>query len=253
VTSTAEIEAFLRRAPEMHLYELGDLDPLHASHTTWLTHRKGAALDAVVLVYGGLAVPTLVALGHAGIDAHRELLASERSTLPPRFYAHLSPGLAEVLQPRFRLKSLGLHAKMALRRAPADAGPVVRFASGDAAELTSFYAESYPTGYFEPHMLESGPFVGIRDAKGIACVAGVHVFSKSQRVAALGSIATRPDQRGRGLARAATSALCRWVRPEVDHIGLNVVAGYAPAIACYRRVGFEQVGEYEEYVCEAGG
>jgi predicted GNAT family acetyltransferase len=69
-------------------------------------------------------------------------------------------------------------------------------------------------------------------------------------VAALGSIATRPDQRGRGLARAATSALCRLVQPEVDHIGLNVVADNAAAIACYRRVGFEQVGEYEEYLCE---
>ena len=32
----------------------------------------------------------------------------------------------------------------------------------------------------------------------------------------------------------------------VDHIGLNVKADNAAAVACYRRLGFRPVAEYEE-------
>ena len=82
------------------------------------------------------------------------------------------------------------------------------------------------------------------------CVAGVHVHSPAMRVAALGNIATHTRARGRGLASAVTAALCHRLAPEVDLIGLNVAARNAAAIACYRRVGFEPIAEYEELLVE---
>jgi ribosomal protein S18 acetylase RimI-like enzyme len=106
---------------------------------------------------------------------------------------------------------------------------------------------SYPTGYFEPVNLERGPYVAIRDDRGIAAVAGVHVYSPDKRVASLGNIATRPDARGRGLARRVTAALCRLLQGEIDVIGLNVRADNAAAIACYRGVGFEIRHAYDEW------
>ena len=36
----------------------------------------------------------------------------------------------------------------------------------------------------------------------------------------------------------------------VDHIGLNVKADNAPALACYRRLGFEVAAEYGEFMVE---
>ncbi len=78
------------------------------------------------------------------------------------------------------------------------------------------------------------------------CTAGVHVYSSSYRVAALGNIATDSAWRGQGLAQRATAQLCRWLLDTVDTIGLNVNADNAAAIACYRKLGFEVAAEYDE-------
>ena len=242
----AAIEAFLRRAPYLHAYELGDLDPREAAHTTWIARDP---VDAVALIYRGLAVPTLVALADGDPAALHRLLAGAADQLPPRFYAHLTPGAEAMLADRHELELLGHNRKMALAAPVGGAADdaVVRLGPADAGEAVAFYAASYPTGYFEPVNLERGPHVAIRDDRGIAAVAGVHVYSPVKRVASLGNIATRPDARGRGLARRLTAALCRLLQDEIDVIGLNVRADNAAAIACYRNVGFELRHAYDEW------
>jgi len=246
----AAIEAFLRRAPYLHAYELGDLDPREAAHCTWFAH---APVDAVALIYRGLAVPTLVALTDDDPAPLHGLLAEldAAGELPPQFNAHLSADVETVLADRHALELLGHNRKMALA-APVggavagDAG-VIRLGPADAGEVVAFYAASYPASYFEPVNLERGPYLAIRDDRGLAVVAGVHVYSPQKRVASLGNIATRPDARGRGLARRVTAALCRLLQREIDVIGLNVRADNAPAIACYRGVGFEIRHAYSEW------
>jgi predicted GNAT family acetyltransferase len=78
----------------------------------------------------------------------------------------------------------------------------------------------------------------------------VHVHAPTYRVAALGGIATRPDARGKGLAGVVTAGLCKSLLEAADDIGLNVKADNAPAIRCYRRLGFEVIGSYEEFMAE---
>ena len=246
----AAIEAFLRRAPYLHAYELGDLDPREAAHTTWFANEP---VDAVVLLYRGLATPTIVALADGDPAALRALLAACAPELPARFYAHLTPGVEAALAPGFRAERLGHNVKMALASPVAGAVDdsivrIGRLRPEDAAEAVRFYAASYPESYFEPVNLARGPYVAIRDDHGIAAIAGVHVYSQVLRVASLGNIATRPDARGRGHARRASAALCRLLQAEVDVIGLNVRADNAPAIACYRAVGFEPRHAYDEWL-----
>ena len=239
----AAIEAHLRRAPYLHAYELGDLDPQEAPYTTWYTSD-----DAVALIYRGLSTPTLVALADGELTAQRALLARLLDDLPATFYAHLSPGLEATLAPRFESTLLGHNLKMALTRRVAPLDTDVRgLVPADADEVRAFYADAYPTGYFEPQSLARGRFVAVHDGRGIAAIAGTHVYSPTVRVAALGSIATRPDARGRGHARRVTAALCHRIQDEIDIIGLNVRADNASAIACYRRVGFEPRHEYDEW------
>ncbi len=57
----------------------------------------------------------------------------------------------------------------------------------------------------------------------------------------VGNVFTTPSERGQGLAQAATAAVVEELRAVrgCRDVGLNVVAGNSPAVAVYRRLGFE--------------
>jgi predicted GNAT family acetyltransferase len=82
-------------------------------------------------------------------------------------------------------------------------------------------------------------------------VAGIHIHSKRYKLAALGNIATHPDYRGQGLAKASCAKLCQELIRTVDHIGLNVKADNASAIGCYEKLGFKHIARYEECMLES--
>jgi predicted GNAT family acetyltransferase len=99
-------------------------------------------------------------------------------------------------------------------------------------------------------MLDTNQYCGLQVGGRLVSVAGVHVYSPTYRVAALGNIATHPAHRGNGYGREATGQLCRRLFASVDHIGLNVKADNTTAIACYKSLGFDIIGSYEEYMAE---
>jgi ribosomal protein S18 acetylase RimI-like enzyme len=119
--------------------------------------------------------------------------------------------------------------------------------SRDLAALQELYRVAYPDNWFDARMLETGYYCGIRDAERWLAVAGVHVVSRVHKVAALGNVVTAESLRGRGLGSAVTAALCqKLLRDGIEVIGLNVMRDNAAAIACYRKLGFEVIAEYEE-------
>lgn len=248
-----EIGAHLRRDPALHLYAIGDLDDFFWTSTIWYGLKAGADLLAIALLYTGGDLPTLLATARPPATALATLIRRTVRLLPQRFYAHLSPAARDALATACLLEAHGLHFKMALRD-PArldaiDVSGVEQLTPDATNELLAFYAHSYPGNWFDPRMLETGQYVGIRGEDGnLLSVAGVHVYSADQRVAALGNITTAPAARGRGLATKVTAALCRSLLQTVDLIGLNVRADNGAAIACYQRLGFAVVAEYEEYM-----
>ena len=102
--------------------------------------------------------------------------------------------------------------------------------AADLADIEAFYRTAYPGTWFAARMLATGRYVGIREDGRLVCVAGVHVHSPTWGVAALGNVATLPERRGEGLARAACAALCRLLLADgIETIALNVRADNAPA------------------------
>lgn len=245
-----EIEAFLRRHPFLHLYALGDLDNFFWQYTTWYALKDQQQIQQLVLLYTGSALPVLLGLTLASTDLMQELLRSLIYLLPKQFYAHLSENLASVLVDDYQMKSHGIHCKMALTDTSplkaVDTSEVIQLSAINVSELEKLYQASYPGNWFEPRMLETSFYYGIRRNKELVSVAGVHVYSRQYKVAALGNITTHPAFRGQGLGTAVIAKLCQMLLPTVEHIGLNVKADNASAIVCYTKLGFEPIAKYEE-------
>ncbi|MEV6976603.1 GNAT family N-acetyltransferase [Kitasatospora sp. NPDC093806] len=269
------------RDPELHLFELGDLDEPFWSHTAWYTTSaadepvangpaangpaaNGPAADGpVALLYGVGEVPTLLGLARPErADRLAELLDAMRPVLPRRFLAHLTEGGVAALAPDYRAERRTAMLRMSLTDratlaalAPhraAGAFPVVPLGAADLADLRALFAAGYPGNWFDERMLTTGPYVGVRDAAGrLVAAAGVHVHSAAQRVAVIGNVTTHPEARGRGLATACTARLCEVLARTADHIGLNVRADHPTAVALYRRLGFTTTTPFEEAVLTA--
>ncbi len=236
---------FLGKDSRRHIYALGDLDPFFWPSTQWygLKEDRDGPLLAVALLYLAPNVPTLLALDQEPQHL-RDLLEKLGPLLPRRFYAHIEHGLETIFQAQgWRMDPNGPHHRMALVGQPItkgiDTSRVQTLTEADLPELLEFYAHSYPGNWFDPRMLQTGRYVGIRGEDGLRAVAGIHVHSLSYAVAALGNITTAPEHRRKGLGKATVAALVDTLHQEVDEVALNVHADNHGAIALYRALGFE--------------
>ncbi|MBI2392697.1 MAG: GNAT family N-acetyltransferase [Deltaproteobacteria bacterium] len=271
----ATILAALSGHRALHVYAIGDLDDFFFPYTSWFAREEAGEVRQIVLLYTGGTLPVVLAIAGDRVDELTALLRSMLPVLPRSFYLHVTPGAAAALENDYRLTSHGRHRKMALvepgrlanvepgrlanvepgrlanvepgRLANVQPSTAVALMPADREEVEAFYADAYPENWFDPRMLETERYVGVRVDGALASVAGVHVYSRAMRVAALGNVATMPAFRGRGLGAVVTAALCRRLLSECDTIGLNVHADNEAAIRLYQRLGFALVGDYEEY------
>ncbi|MFH2056364.1 MAG: GNAT family N-acetyltransferase [bacterium] len=244
------IAEYLRRNLYLNIYQLGDLDDYYWPDTQWWALQEGTTINALVLLYTGLSVPTLLALVDQDHMPCVELLSHLLPKLPEELYVHYSEGLAEVLSQRYELRLYGDCLKMGLQ----DSEPVLRYdtsaigqlSEADERELLDFYKVASPGNWFNRRMLATGRYYGIRRDGRLASVAGVHVVSGEYVVAALGNIATHPDWRGQGLAKQTTAKVCQMLLSDGCRIGLNVMADNIAAVKCYSALGFKEAGRYYE-------
>ena len=250
LTDTARIETHFRRHLALHIYELGDLDPFFLPHCRFFGLQDGERLRSVLLVYDAPGLPCVLALGRDDDSATAQLFAAIQPDLPSRYYAHLAPGLAEVptdrvATPHGRYLKMVLDDPAGIASVPTpDAEPI---ALEHKAEIEDFYKHAYPGNWFDQRMLQTGQYFGVRRDGRWVSVAGIHVYSPAQRVAALGNIATDPAHRGHGLGRQVTARVCASLLGRVQTVGLNVNADNPAALSLYRNLGFKTVAPYEEW------
>jgi ribosomal protein S18 acetylase RimI-like enzyme len=246
-----------KKDPLLFAYHIGDLDDRYFSACQFacIYNETAHILDSV-LIYSGLATPTVLAFGMT--DGFGDLLDELMPLLPLKFYSHYHLQYREKFLQAYQETDLGKHLKMRLGAfkpiaARAESSRIIRLSLADAERVTAFYRDAYPDGYFEPHMLETGKFVGLMLDDKLVAVAGVHIYSPKYQIAVLGAIATLPVSRGNGYATLLTSYLCGELKREKLMICLNVKADNPPAIKSYQRLGFETVHEYQEALFELRG
>lgn len=248
--SKAEIFDFLKSSPELQVYSIGDLDNFFWPKTVWYSLKEGDEIRAIALLYVGMATPTLLAIYDKNFELFHQLLERIKCILPNKFYAHLSPNLIDVFGKENIIESFGPHYKMALRKSPSQIfdDRIKRLSIDDIHIISGLYSKAYPDNWFDKRMLDTQKYFGYFSEETLVGIAGIHVYSDEYKVAALGNIATLPDYRGRQIGYKLTSQLVLDLKQSVNYIGLNVKSDNIAAISCYRKVGFEIVGNYDEYL-----
>ncbi len=77
---------------------------------------------------------------------------------------------------------------------------------------------------FSPAQVDTGTFYGVRNQSGsLVSIAGTHLVSQKHEIGCIGNVYTHSDYRGRGYARAATSAVIAALKESrISTIVLNV-------------------------------
>jgi len=245
---------FLNKSPDHQVYSIGDLDDFFWPKTIWYSLKENNEIKALTLLYIGMSTPTLLAIYDKDFSTFHELIERLKPLLPAKFYAHLSSGLVDVFGRNNIIQSFGNNIKMALRKSPIPISDnnIRKLVVDDIQLIEEFYKNSYPDNWFDKRMIETEKYLGYFSNDFLIGIAGIHVYSKKYKVAALGNIATHPDYRGKGIGFKLTSALCLDLKKTVDHIGLNVKSNNDAAISCYKKIGFEIIGNYDECLIQNG-
>jgi len=243
---------FLKRNPGLNIYSIGDLDDFYWPKTTWYAMMDGNTVFSIAMLYEGQDIPTLLLFYDADSKSALQLLIKIKSLLPFKFNAHFSPGLKDLFGRQNIIKDYGVNYKMILKKVvkEPDYSNINKLTTNDLSKIENFYTYSYAENWFDPCMLETNMYYGYFLNDILVGVSGIHVFSKKYKVAALGNIAVHPDFRGQLIGYKITSVLCYELQKCVDIIGLNVKADNEFAIRCYKKVGFEIIGTYDECCIE---
>lgn len=254
-TDKKKLQAFFERRRALNAYALGDLDEPHWSRTDWWTWEQDGEIQEVALLYKGFDPPILIALQNNSIEGMQSLITGLSNKLPDYVYAHLTPGLREILEPKFDFQDHGEHFVMELKsKPPGSQNSTERLRKENAAEVDALFDASYPGHWFRPDMLKMGPYFGIRNGDGqLVAAGGVHIFSAKYSVAALGNITTLPSHRGRGYGKQISRTLCNYLIDKVETIGLNVVRANATAVKIYCDLGFMPITTYSEFTLTKRG
>ncbi|MGD0861434.1 MAG: GNAT family N-acetyltransferase [Candidatus Limnocylindrales bacterium] len=242
-TDRAMLRAFLETDRLFSAYALCDLDDREFLRTRWGVATSGGRPVAVVLQYAGYSPQPIFVMGeNDGIEA---ILAS---VIKPRT-AYVAARLENLraVAVRYRVDPGPEMVRMWTDRShfrpfPAE---VQRLLPVEIGELNRLYQLGFAS-WLPASAIADGLYYGIRSGGRLVSAAGTHVISASARLAVVGNVMTHVDYRGRGYATAVTSAVTSELLRFCDQVVLNVRADNPPALAAYRRLGYQAYVTFEE-------
>ena len=239
----AMLRDFLETDRLYSAYALCDLDDREFLRTRWGVALVGGKPIAVVLQYAGYSPQPIFVMGEAqGIAA---ILAD---VIKPRtaYVAARSEHLAAIAT-NYRVESGPAMVRMWVDAAhfrpfPAE---VQRLLPVEIGELNRLYQLGFAS-WLPATAISDGLYYGTRVGGRLVSAAGTHVISPAGKLAVVGNVMTHTDFRGRGYATAVTGAVTGELLKFCDQVVLNVRADNPPALAAYRRLGYQVYVTFEE-------
>jgi RimJ/RimL family protein N-acetyltransferase len=242
-TDRAQLRAFLERDRLFAAYALCDLDDREFKRTRWGIATAGDEPVALALEYGGLTPQPLFVMGRQdGVTAIlRDVIKPRAAFVAAR--TELLPAVEEL----YRVDPGPPMVRMWVDRATFKPYPsdVHRLAPTEIGDLNRLYQLGFAS-WLPGSAIAEGVYYGLRINGRLVAAAGTHVVSPAARLAVVGNVLTQSDLRGRGYAKATTSAVTAELLETCDQVVLNVRADNPPAINAYRRIGYQEHVRFEE-------
>ena len=244
------LRTFLEQDRLRAAYAICDLDPSEFPRTRWGIAQEEGRTVAVVLEYSGLTPQPVFVMGDS--VAVGQIL---RDVLRPRlvYLAGDARHLAEISR-LYRIDPGPPMIRMYVNRhtfQPYD-GDALRLLPMEISDLNRLYGLGF-TSWLPTDSIANGVYYGVRVKGRLVAAAGTHVISHEQRLAAVGNVMTAPEYRGRGFAKATTSAVTAELLRTCEEVVLNVRSDNPPAIATYHALGFREHCRFEERLAHRRG
>lgn len=244
------LRTFLEQDRLRAAYAVCDLDEKEFHKTKWgVAYERGEPI-AVVLEYGGLTPQPLFVMGDA-----EGVAAVLRDVIRPRIvYLAADESQLEAVGRHYRIDPGPQMVRMIVNRQMFRPiyGPVIRLDPADIVDLNRLYGLGF-AGWLPSDSIANGVYYGVRTAGRLVAAAGTHVISPEARMAAVGNVMTHHDFRGRGYAKAVTSAVTQELLRTCDDVVLNVRSDNPPALAAYRAIGYGEHNRFEERLAHRRG
>lgn len=244
------LRQFLEQDRLRAAYAVCDLDEKEFGKTKWgIAYERGAPI-AVVLEYGGLTPQPLFVMGDP-----EGVAAVLRDVIRPRIvYLGADESQLEAVGRSYKIDTGPQMVRMAVNRQTFRPmyGPVVRLTAADIVDLNRLYGLGF-AGWLPSDSITNGVYFGVRIAGRLVAAAGTHVISPEARMAAVGNVLTHHDFRGRGFAKATTSAVTQELLRIGDDAVLNVRSDNPPALKAYQAIGYTEHNRFEERLAHRRG
>ena len=244
------LREFLERDRLFSAYALCDLEDREFSRTRWGIATSGDSVLAVGMEYGG---PTPQPLFMAGRTDG--IIALLRDVIRPRAaYLAAAPEVLAAATRHYRVEPGPPMLRMWVDRARFQPFPstVERLLPVEVNELNRLYQLGF-AAWLPSIAVAEGVYFGIRVNGRLVAAAGTHVVSRDARLAVVGNVLTHGDHRGRGYAKAVTSAVTAELLRFCDDVVLNVRSDNPAAIAAYRHLGYVEHCRFEERLVRRTG
>lgn len=220
-------------------YAIAQLDPALFEDNEWWLATGPAGREALVVHSTSGLGNALFAIGDPeALDVVLSLHPGPRFTFGSLRLEHRA-----VTEKHYILSRPQLMTRMSVKKDAFEpvTGPAVRLGPSDVSDVNKIYSiEGGPTAYRSVH-LEDGVYYGVYLGGRLVSIAGTHVVSRAEGIAVVGNVFTHPNHRGRGYATVATSAVTADLLRDCEQVVLTVESKNAPALAIYKKLGYEAV------------
>ena len=242
-TDRVLLREFLERDRLFAAYAICDLSEHEFARTRWGVATAGGEVVAVTLEYSGITPQPMFVMGRPdGISAILKDVIRPRAA-----YVAAQPESLPAVADHYRVDPGPEMIRMWVDRATfqPSMARVERLLPLDVHDLNRLYRLGF-AAWLPSSAVAEGVYYGIRVNGHLVAAAGTHVIGREAGLAVVGNVLTHADHRGRGYAKATTSAVTAELLRSCGQVVLNVRADNPPAIAAYRRLGYREHCRFEE-------